>query len=71
MASMQNYDIPIYTAPARRFHWLVAALVIIQFPIGWYMIYRSEEMPGVNDKGEAVKGVQAARELPDWLETRG
>jgi cytochrome b561 len=57
MASPQNYDIPVYAPPARRFHWLVVALLLLQFPIGWYMIYRSEEMPGVNDKGEAVKGV--------------
>jgi cytochrome b561 len=57
MAKDHNYDIPVYAAPARRFHWLVAALIFVQFPIGWYMMYRSEEMPGVNDKGEAVKGV--------------
>jgi cytochrome b561 len=57
MASQNSYDIPIYAPPARGFHWLVAALVILQFPIGWYMMYRSEEMPGVNDKGEPVKGV--------------
>ena len=57
MASTPHYDIPVYAPPARRFHWLVAALVFLQFPIAWYMIYRSEEMPGVNDKGEAVKGV--------------
>ncbi len=57
MATEHSYDIPVYAPPARRFHWLVAALIFIQFPIGWYMMYRSEEMPGVNDKGEAVKGV--------------
>lgn len=57
MASSSDYDIPVYAPPARRFHWLVAGLLLLQFPIGWYMMYRSEEMPGVNDKGEAVKGV--------------
>jgi cytochrome b561 len=57
MAREHSSDIPVYAQPARRFHWLVAALIFIQFPIAWYMIYRSEEMPGVNDKGEAVKGV--------------
>lgn len=57
MASPTNYDIPIYSAPARRFHWWVAALVLLQLPLGLYMMYRAEEMPGVNDKGEPVKGV--------------
>lgn len=57
MAHDHNYDIPVYAPAARRFHWLVAFLVILQFPVGWYMMYRSEEMPGVNDKGETVKGV--------------
>ena len=57
MADPSNYDIPIYAAPARRFHWLVAALVLVQLPLGLWMIYRAEEMPGVNDKGEQVKGV--------------
>jgi cytochrome b561 len=57
MAAQNDYDIPVYTAPARRFHWWVAALVLVQIPIGFWMMYRAEEMPGVNDKGEAVKGV--------------
>jgi cytochrome b561 len=57
MATPHHYDIPVYAPPARRFHWLVAGLIFLQFPIGWYMMYRSEEMPGINDKGEPVKGV--------------
>ena len=57
MAHHSGYDIPIYSRPARRFHWWVALLVLIQIPLGLYMMYRAEEMPGVNDKGEPVKGV--------------
>lgn len=57
MASPSKYDIPIYSPAARRFHWWVAALVLLQLPLGFWMMYRAEEMPGVNDKGEAVKGV--------------
>jgi len=48
---------PTYTFPARALHWLVALLIFIQFPIAFYMTYRGYEMPAINDKGEAVKGV--------------
>lgn len=52
-----GYDIPIYSRAARRFHWWVALLVLIQAPAGAYMVYRGYEMESVNDKGEVVKGV--------------
>lgn len=57
MAMDPAYDIPVYARPARRFHWWVAFLVLLQIPIGLYMTYRGNEMPGVNDKGEPIKGV--------------
>jgi cytochrome b561 len=57
MPQHHGYDIPIYSRVARRFHWWVAALVLLQLPLGFYMLWRADEMPGVNDKGEAVKGV--------------
>ncbi|HPG89095.1 MAG TPA: cytochrome b [Hyphomicrobium sp.] len=57
MTPSKPYDIPIYSTAARHYHWWVAALIAIQFPIGLYMVYRGEEMVGVNDKGEPVKGV--------------
>ncbi len=57
MAHDPAYDIPVYTRPARRFHWWVALFVFLQIPLGLYMKYRGDEMPGVNDKGEPVKGV--------------
>lgn len=57
MARSGEYDIPVYAKAARRYHWWVAALILIQFPIGLYMVYRGNEMVGVNDKGEPVKGV--------------
>ena len=57
MAHDPAYDIPVYTQPARRFHWWVALFVFLQIPLGLYMKYRGDEMPGVNDKGEPVKGV--------------
>jgi cytochrome b561 len=57
MAQDPAHDLPTYTRAARKFHWGVALLILIQFPIGLYMTYRGYEMMGVNDKGEAVKGV--------------
>lgn len=57
MAHDPAYDLPTYTPTARRLHWLIAFLIVVQFPIGLYMTYRGYEMMGVNDKGEAVKGV--------------
>jgi cytochrome b561 len=58
MAQDPAYDIPTYTSAARKFHWSVAALVFVQIPIGFYMVYRGTEMDGgVNDKGEPIKGV--------------
>ena len=57
MAHGNGYDIPIYSRPARQFHWLIVFLLLLQVPIGLYMTYRGYEMEGVNDKGEVVKGV--------------
>lgn len=57
MAQDPAYDLPTYTPTARRLHWLIAFLFLVQFPIGLYMTYRGYEMMGVNDKGEPVKGV--------------
>lgn len=30
----------VYSKPARRFHWWTAALIAIQAPVGFYMVYR-------------------------------
>jgi cytochrome b561 len=49
--------IPMYSRAARRFHWWVAFLVLLQAPIGFYMVYRRKEMPSVNEAGETVAGV--------------
>lgn len=57
MAQDPAYDLPTYTPAARKFHWLIALLILIQFPIGLYMTYRGNDMETVNDKGETVKGV--------------
>ena len=57
MALHSGYDIPVYSRPARMFHWWVALFVLIQIPLGLYMVWRGDDMEGVNDKGEAVKGV--------------
>lgn len=57
MAQDPRYDIATYTPVARGLHWWIALLVIIQLPLGLYMTYRGNEMPGVNDKGEPVQGV--------------
>jgi cytochrome b561 len=57
MAQDPKYDLPTYTPTARGLHWLVALLIFIQLPLGFYMSYRGNEMPSVNEKGEPVKGV--------------
>ncbi|MBS0233958.1 MAG: cytochrome b [Proteobacteria bacterium] len=56
MAQDPKYDLPIYTPTARGLHWLIALLIFIQLPLGFYMSYRGNEMPSVNEKGEPVKG---------------
>jgi cytochrome b561 len=57
MAQDPKYQLPTYTPAARALHWLVALLVFIQLPLGLYMTYRGNDMPAVNEKGEAVKGI--------------
>lgn len=57
MAQDPKYALPTYTPTARGFHWLIALLIFIQLPLGFYMSYRGNEMPSVNEKGEPVKGV--------------
>jgi cytochrome b561 len=57
MAQDPKYDLPTYTPTARGLHWLIALLILIQLPLGYYMSYRGNEMPSVNEKGEPVKGV--------------
>ena len=57
MDGQKSYDIPIYSAAARRYHWSVAALILIQIPVGLYMVYRGNEMVTVNEQGETIKGV--------------
>jgi cytochrome b561 len=57
MVQDPKYDLPTYTPTARGLHWLIAFLIFIQLPLGFYMSYRGNDMPSVNEKGEAVKGV--------------
>ena len=57
MAQDPKYDLPTYAPTARGLHWLIALLVFIQLPLGFYMSYRGNDMPSVNEKGEPVKGV--------------
>ena len=57
MAQDPSYDLPTYSPTARRLHWLVALLVFIQLPLGFYMAYRGNDMENVNEKGETVKGL--------------
>ncbi|MEQ8825969.1 MAG: cytochrome b [Filomicrobium sp.] len=36
--------IEVYSPTARAFHWIVVALLAIQFPIGFYMVYRGSDL---------------------------
>ncbi len=49
MAHPNDYDIPIYSRAARRFHWWVALFITIQFALGFYMTYRGYEMVYTNE----------------------
>jgi len=44
MPDEERYDIPIYSRPARSFHWWIAFFILLQVPIGVYMKYRGYEM---------------------------
>lgn len=57
MAGRDNYDIPVYSPRARFYHWLTAFLILVQFPIGFYMTYRGYEMAWTNEAGEAKTGL--------------
>lgn len=57
MAQPENYDIPIYSRAARRFHWWVAFFIAIQFALGFYMTYRGYEMVYTNEAGETKTGL--------------
>ncbi len=57
MARERDYDIPVYSAGARKFHWLTVFLVAVQFPLGLYMTYRGSDMQYVNDAGETKTGL--------------
>jgi cytochrome b561 len=57
MDLQKAYDIPIYSAAARKYHWFIAGLLVVQIPIGLYMVYRGNDMVTVNAQGESVKGV--------------
>ena len=34
----------VYSAPARKFHWVIAALVLIMLPLGFAMTYRGNTL---------------------------
>ncbi len=57
MAHPNDYDIPIYSRAARRFHWWVALFIAIQFALGFYMTYRGYEMVYTNEAGETKTGL--------------
>lgn len=37
-------SIEIYSPTARAFHWIVAFLILIQIPVGVYMVYRGSDL---------------------------
>lgn len=46
---MQTINAPIYTAPAKLFHWLTVLLLVIQYAIGWLMpdVHRDTQPVGL------------------------
>lgn len=54
---MAQDGIEVYSPRARFYHWLTAFLVLIQFPIGFYMYYRGNEMPYVDAEGTTKVGL--------------
>ncbi|RUO98035.1 cytochrome b [Hyphomicrobium sp.] len=57
MAQDPKYDLPTYTPTARGLHWLVALLIFVQLPVGFYMSYRGNDMPSVDANGKPTVGV--------------
>jgi cytochrome b561 len=57
MAQDPKYDLPTYTPTARGLHWLIALLIFVQLPLGFYMSYRGNDMPSVDESGKPVIGV--------------
>ena len=53
MVQDPKYDLPTYTPTARGLHWLIALLIFIQLPLGFYMSYRGNDMPVSQRKGRA------------------
>ncbi|MCB1521330.1 MAG: cytochrome b [Hyphomicrobiaceae bacterium] len=37
-------EVQVYSPTARRFHWLVVGLILVQAPIGLYMVYRGSTL---------------------------
>ncbi len=37
-------QIEVYTGVARAFHWLTALLILVQLPVGFYMVYRGTDL---------------------------
>jgi cytochrome b561 len=50
MAQDPKYDLPTYTPTARGLHWLIALLIFVQLPLGFYMSYRGHEMVAADGK---------------------
>jgi len=47
----------VYSPTARFFHWITVALIAVQFPIGFYMVYRGKEMAWTDADGNAKVGL--------------
>lgn len=37
-------EVEVYSSPARAFHWIMAVLVLLQLPVGFYMVYRGTDL---------------------------
>ncbi len=49
--------VEVYSGVARFFHWLTVLLIAVQVGIGFYMVYRGNDMVWTNDKGETKTGL--------------
>lgn len=53
----QGRRVEVYSGGARFFHWLTVLLIAVQFPIGFYMVYRGKEMVWTTAEGVQKTGL--------------
>lgn len=54
---MSQASLEIYKPWARFFHWLIVVLLLVQLPVGLYMVYRRTEVTWIDEDGYVHTGL--------------